>query len=359
MIRETLAKLAEGMDLTENEMVEAMTCMVDGETTAAQTGAFLMGIRVKGPTVAELVGAAKVFRTLFPPIRVHGPSISLDRDDINIDQETMCDMAAGPGATRTFNVSTATAFVVAAAGVAVVRHGMRTVSPLCGCGDVLEALGIDLDLPPSAVETCIEEVGVGFFYEPLFQSALRHLAAPRREIGLRSIFNLVGPLASPANPPARMLGLHSDRLAGNLIGALDQLGVRRAIAVHGEDGMDEITVCGATRVTELNGGEVREYHITPEEFGFQRATEAQISGGDAAANAAIVRNVLGGEKGPRRDIVLLNAGAALMVAGAAANISEGIRRAADALESGEALRRLDALVKRSSGLGDRWWYREA
>jgi anthranilate phosphoribosyltransferase len=271
----------------------------------------------------------------------------------------MCDMAAGPGTTRTFNVSTTTAFVVAAAGVSVVRHGQRTVSPLCGCGDVLEALGIDLDLPPSAVETCIEEIGVGFFYEPLFQSALRHVAAARREIGLRSIFNLVGPLASPANPPARMLGLHSDRLASSLIGALEQLGVHRAIAVHGEDGMDEITVCGSTRVTELIGGEIKEYHITPETYGFQRAEEPQISGGDAAANAAIVRNVLGGEQGPRRDIVLLNAGAALMVAGAAADMAGGIERAAQALDSGEALRRLDALVRRSAGLGDRWWYREA
>ncbi len=358
MIRETLAKLAVGADLTEGEMVDTLLELVNGETTPAQTGAFLMGIRIKGPTVPELIAAAKVFRTLFPPIRVKGPVVSIDRDEINIDYETMRGMAVAPGATRTFNVSTATAFVIAAAGVAVVKHGLRTVSPLCGSGDVLEVLGVALDLPPSAVETCVEEVGVGFLYEPLFHSALKHVAGPRREIGLRSIFNLMGPLASPANPPARMLGLQSDRLSRILIETLNELGVRRAIAVHGEDGMDEITICGSTHVTDLTGGVISEYHITPETFGFRRADPAEVSGGDAQTNADIVRRVLGGERGARRDIVLLNAGAALMVAGVALDIREGIERATLALDSGEALRRLEALIERSSGLGDRW-YRNA
>ncbi len=359
MIREALQKLAAGQDLVEGEMVAVMTEVTRGETTAAQIGAFLMALRMKGVSGPELVGAARVLRSLEPPIRCGAPLVAIDRDEINVDQETIAEFVASGGAgTRTFNVSTATAFVVAACGVKVARHGMRAVASLCGSADVLAALGVEPDLTPSAVEDCIETVGIGFFYEPIFHSTIRHVVGPRRELGLRTVFNLLGPLANPAGARCHFLGVGARERPRVLAEALLGLGAERALVVHGDDGLDEVTVCGATQVAEVRDGGIREYAIAPEDFGIARAAPADIAGGDARENAAIVRAVLAGEPGARRDIVLLNAGGALYAAGAARDVPEGIAMARQGLDSGTALAKLEALAERTQRLSH-GWFREA
>ncbi|MHB8763735.1 MAG: anthranilate phosphoribosyltransferase [Deferrisomatales bacterium] len=358
-IRDALATLARGQDLTLGEMIAAVTEVTGGETTPAQIGAFLMGLRTKGVTAAELAGAAKVLRSLTPPIRARPPLVSIDRDEINVDQETIAGFtAAGGVGTATFNVSTATAFVTAACGVRVARHGLRAVASLCGSADVLAALGVEPDLPPSAVEECIETAGVGFFYEPIFHSTLKHVVGPRRELGLRTIFNLLGPLANPAGARHHFLGVRAPEPARVLAEALRELGAERALVVSGDDGMDELTVCAPTRVVELAEGRVREYTVTPEDLGLARADPAELRGGDARENAAIIRAVLAGEPGARRDVVLLNAAAALLAAGAVPDLAAGLQAARRGLDSGEARRRLDALAERSRRLAN-GWFREA
>lgn len=359
MIREALAKLAGGEDLAEGEMIAVMTEVTRGEATPAQIGAVLMALRMKGVTGSELVGAARVLRSLAPPIRAGSPLVAIDRDEINVDQETIAAfVASGSSGTRTFNVSTATAFAVAACGVKVVRHGLRAVAPLCGSADVLAALGVEPDLTPSAVEDCLETVGIGFFYEPLFHSTIRHVVGPRRELGLRTIFNLLGPLANPAGARCHFVGVGAQESPRVLAEALLALGTERALVVRGEDGLDEITVCGATQVAEVRDGGIREYAVTPEEFGLGRAGPEDIAGGDARENAAIVRAVLGGEQGARRDIVLLNAGAGLYAAGVAQGLPEGVRMAREGLDSGAARAKLEALAERTQRLGH-GWFREA
>ncbi|MDW7710351.1 MAG: anthranilate phosphoribosyltransferase [Deferrisomatales bacterium] len=359
MIREALARLAGREDLSEGEMIAVMTEVTRGEATAAQIGAFLMALRVKGVTGSELAGAARVLRSLGPSIRAGAPLVAIDRDEINVDQETIAAfMASGSSGTRTFNVSTATAFAVAACGVRVVRHGLRAVAPLCGSADVLAALGVEPDLTPSAVEDCLETVGIGFFYEPLFHSTIRHVVGPRRELGLRTIFNLLGPLANPAGARCHFVGVGARESPRVLAEALLALGAERALVVRGEDGLDEITVCGATEVAEVREGAIREYAVTPEELGLGRASPEDIAGGDARENAAIVRAVLGGEQGPRRDIVVLNAGAALYAAGVAKGLPEGVRMALQGLDSGGARAKLEALAERTQRLS-RGWFREA
>ncbi len=354
MIRPFLSKLARGEDLAEGEMVEAMEAITAGEATPAQIGAFLMGLRIKGLTVDELVGAARVMRARTAPIR--GPArVLLDRDEINIDEETILDTTGtGGSGTSTFNVSTATAFVVAACGVPVAKHGTRAVSSLCGSADVLTALGVELDISPSGVEDCLRTVGIAFFYEPLFHSTMRHVAGPRKQLGVRTLFNLVGPLANPAGARHQVLGTYSAEVARLLAEALQRLGTERAMVVHGEDGMDEITVCGRTLVLELKEGGIDEYTIRPEDFGMRRAEPAEVRGGDARENAEIIRRVLAGEPGAPRDVVLLNVGAALYVAGVTETMAEGVERAARAVDSGEARAKLDALVERTRHLADRW-----
>ncbi len=359
MIREALAKLAGGEDLAEGEMIAVMTEVTRGEATPAQIGAVLMALRMKGVTRTELVGAARVLRSLAPPIRAGSPLVAIDRDEINVDQETIAAfVASGSSGTRTFNVSTATAFAVSACGVKVVRHGLRAVAPLCGSADVLAALGVEPDLTPSAVEDCLETVGIGFFYEPLFHSTIRHVVGPRRELGLRTIFNLLGPLANPAGARCHFVGVGAQESPRVLAEALLALGTERALVVRGEDGLDEITVCGATQVAEVRDGGMREYAVTPEELGLGRAGPEDIAGGDARENAEIVRAVLGGEQGARRDIVLLNAGAGLYAAGVAQGLPEGVRMARKGLDSGAARAKLEALAERTQRLSH-GWFREA
>lgn len=349
MLKGLIQKLVERQDLREGEMIDAMEAIMGGEATHAQMAAFLTALRLKGETVEEIAAAARVMREHATPIplrRRSEPLVSIDRDEINVDLETMVDTCGtGGDATHTFNISTTTAFVLAGAGVVVAKHGNRAVSSRCGSADVLEALGVNLDVTPERVAQCIEGIGIGFLYAPLLHSAMKHVAPVRREIGIRTVFNILGPLTNPAGASRQVLGVYRRELTGVLAAVLGRLGSRRALVVHGTDGLDEITVTGTTYVAELNNGVVTRYEVVPEDFGLERAPLEAIRGGDARENAAIVRAVLSGEAGPRRDVALLNAGAALMVAGAAPDLEQGVRRAAGAIDAGKAREKLEQLVE--------------
>jgi anthranilate phosphoribosyltransferase len=250
----------------------------------------------------------------------------------------------GGDASGTFNISTATALVAAGAGVRVAKHGNRSVTSKCGSADVMEALGVNITLPPARVAECLKEVGIAFLFAPAMHSAMKYVQPARRELRLRTVFNLLGPLTNPALASAQVVGVYSDDLVEKLAEALSMLGLRRALVVHGSDGLDEITITGPTRIAEVRDGQVRTYEVTPEEFGFTRAPIEAISGGDAAGNAAIIREVLGGKKSARRDVVLLNAAAALVAAGRADHLGEAIAMAARSIDSGSATAKLEALV---------------
>jgi anthranilate phosphoribosyltransferase len=278
-------------------------------------------------------------------ISLDSQSVDIDRDDINIDQETIVDTCGtGGDGTNTFNVSTATAFVAAGAVVRVAKHGNRAVSSQCGSADVLESLGVKLDIDPSDVERCIREVGIGFLFAPLFHGAMKYAAGPRREIGLRTIFNVLGPLTNPAGATAQVLGVYDPKLTETLANVLGRLGTQKAFVVCGEGTFDEVSICGPTRVSYLKEGRVSTYDMTPEEYGFTRAKPEDIKGGDAQENARIIRQVLDGEKGPKRDMVLLNAAAALVAAGLDGDLREGIVRAEEAIDSGRAKEKLEAMI---------------
>lgn len=345
MIKACIAKLVRGEDLTESEMERAMTAVMEGRATAAQIGALMTALRIKGETVAEITGAARAMRAMAIRVMPQQSAINLDRDEINVEEETILDTCGtGGDGTNTFNVSTATAFVAAGAGVKVAKHGNRAVSSLCGSADVLESLGVDLDITPTDVERCIREVGIGFLYAPLFHGAMRHAAGPRREIGVRSIFNLLGPLTNPAGASAQILGVYSQSLTEKIAGVLNRLGSREAFVVCGEGTFDEISICGPTLVSHLKGGEIETFETTPERYGFRRAGVTDIRGGDARENARIIREVLTGGKGPKRDMVVLNAAAALVVSGLDCTMTEGVKRAEDTIDSGAAAQKLEDLI---------------
>lgn len=348
MLKDLIHKLVEGDDLTEGEMIDAMESIMGGEATQAQMASFLTALRIKGETVEEIAGAARVMREHATPIRVErktDPVVSIDRDEINVEYETIIDTCGtGGSGTNSFNISTTTAFVLAGAGLRVAKHGNRAVSSRCGSADVLEALGVNLDVTPEVVEDCIREVGIGFLYAPLLHSAMKHVAPVRREMGIRTIFNILGPLTNPAGASRQVLGVYRRELTGVLARVLGRLGSTRAFVVHGSDGMDEITITGPTCVAELEGERVREYTLSPEDVGLVCAPPESIHGGDAEENARIVRSVLGGDRSPRRDVVLLNAAAALVVADACPDLRQGVERAAEVIDSGKALEKLDLLV---------------
>jgi anthranilate phosphoribosyltransferase len=251
----------------------------------------------------------------------------------------------GGDASGTFNISTATAFVVAGAGVRVAKHGNRSVTSKCGSADVMESLGVKIDLPPARIAACLEEVGIAFLFAPALHSAMKHVQSARRELRLRTVFNLLGPLTNPARATAQVVGVYSAELVDKLAEALSMLGLHRALVVHGSDGLDEITVTGPTRIAEVREGTVRTYEVTPGEFGIKRARIEDLAGGDAAANAAIIREILSGKKSPRRDVVLLNAAAALVAAGKADHLADSIAPAARSIDSGAASAKLEALVR--------------
>jgi anthranilate phosphoribosyltransferase len=346
MIRKAIARVVEGENLSEGEMIEVMNQIMSGECTPAQIGSFITALRMKGETVEEITGAARVMRERATPIRVGRNVLDMDRDDINIDRETILDVVGtGGDGTNTFNISTTVSFVVSACGVKVAKHGNRSVSSACGSADVLEKLGINLDVTPETVERCIAGIGIGFLFAPALHGAMKYAIGPRREIGIRTIFNILGPLTNPAGADCQVMGVYRASLVEKLAGVLHRLGCRHGFVVHGSDGMDELTLTGETLVAEVTPAGVRLSSIVPEQVGLARCPMEILKGGDATANAAIVRAILSGEQGPRRDIVLLNAAYALVAAGKAASPAEGITLAAEAIDSGRAMEQLARLVE--------------
>ena len=352
MILEALHRIANhAQSLGRAEAREVMSEVLGGKCTDAQIAALLTALRMKGETVEEIVGFAEAIRAAAAPLPIR-PVEALDVSGTGRDalaEESLVDTSGtGGDASGTFNISTATALVAAGAGVRVAKHGNRSISSKCGSADVVEALGINIQLSPERAAQCLREVGICFLYAPNLHPAMKQVQTVRRELRMRTMFNLLGPLTNPARASGQVVGVYSLDLVEKLAEALSMLGLRRALVVHGLDGLDEITITGPTRVAEARDGLVRSYEVEPEEFGMARATLQEISGGDAAQNAAIVRAVLSGEKSPRRDVVVLNAAAALVAAGGVDRIGEAIPRAAQAIDSGAAARKLEALAEFSA-----------
>ena len=334
MIREALAKVVQGIDLQEAEMTEAMTEIMEGKATPAQIGAFITALRMKGETVAEVTGAARVMRLKATRIDA--------RSAVIVDT-----CGTGGDGRNTFNISTTAAFVVAAAGLTVAKHGNRAVSSGCGSADVLEAIGVNIDAAPEIVEECVQQVGIGFLFAPKLHGAMKHAIGPRREIGLRTIFNMLGPLTNPASATAQLIGVYDSKLTEMFAGTLKNLGTKRAFIVHGSDGLDEATVTGATRVSELKDGIVTTYNIEAADFFGKTYSGDELAGGDASINAEITKGVLAGEDGARRKVVVLNAALAIVAGGKAQTITEGIRVAEECIDSGAAIKKLQALIEMS------------
>ncbi len=335
-VMQALIEIAEaGTNLSRLQAEAAMEEILAGRAGEDSVVAFLAALRAKGETIEELVGFARAMRRHATVIFPQGDQ----RDDLLVDT-----CGTGGDASGTFNISTTAAFVVAGAGVRVAKHGNRSISSKCGSADVLEALGISLNVSPERVGASIEEIGIGFLFAPAVHSAMRHAMPARRRLGGRTVFNLLGPLTNPAGASAQVTGVFSTEVVDKVAGALAELGVARAFVVHGAGGLDEISLDGETRVAEVRDGVVRVYQMTPEDFGLPRAPLSAISGGDAMHNAGLLRGILSGETGPRRDIVVANAAAALVASGLAADFLEGSRRAAESLDSGAAQKKLDAVI---------------
>src|SRR5713101_8761976 len=344
MITDVLHCIAnQRQSLSREEARSVMSEILSGKCTDAQIAALLVALHMKGETVEEIVGFAEAIRAAATPLNLDRNSTV---DVSGTGREALVDTCGtGGSASATFNISTATAFVVAGAGVRVAKHGNRSISSKKGSADVMEALGVNINLPPERLAACLEQVGIAFLFAPAMHSAMKYVQPARRELRLRTVFNLLGPLTNPARASAQVVGVYSVELVETLAEALSMLGLHRALVVHGLDGLDEITVTGPTRVAEVREGSVRTYEVTPEEFGLTRATLNDISGGDAEANAAIIRDILAGTKSPRRDVVLLNAAAALVAAGRADHLGNALPLAADSIDSGAAAAKLDALVR--------------
>ena len=348
IITEAVRALVDRKDLTRLEAAAAMEAIMSGAATNAQIAAFLTALRMKGETVEELIGFAQVMRQKAVRVGTKGEEVEALS---GTDREMLVDTCGtGGDAAGTFNVSTATAFVVAGAGLRVAKHGNRSVSSLCGSADVVEALGVNIELPPPAVARCIDEVGIGFLYAPLLHTAMKHVMPARREMGVRTVFNMLGPLTNPAGANVQVIGVYAAALTEPLARVLAALGTVRAFVVHGADGLDEISNTGESRVSEVREGTVRTFPVRPEDFGVPRATIGDLLGGDRAANAEIIRRILDGQHGPKRDIVLMNAAAALVVGGKARDFKEGVALAADSIDAGAARRKLEALVDLSRKL---------
>lgn len=332
MLRYAIQNLLEGKHLSEQEMMEAMEFIMDGEASPALIGSFLTALRMKGETPEEITGGAKAMRKKAEKIILE-------------NFYTLDTCGTGGDCSGTFNISTAVAFIAAAAGIHVVKHGNRSVSSKSGSADVLEALGANIALLPKQIEACVKDKNIGFLFAPTFHKAMKHAAGVRKELGFRTIFNILGPLTNPANAKSQVLGVFDEKLTEPLGIVLANLGVEHAMVVHGMDGLDEITVTDKTKVTEVKNGEIHTYYITPEEFGIQRAGKEKILGGDAKENAEIIRNILDGEKGPKRDIVLLNSGAALYVGKKAKSLEEGIHLSRELIDGGYALNKLNDYIE--------------
>lgn len=343
MILDALNRIAcQHESLSRSEARAVMSEVLDGQCTDTQIAALLVALRMKGETVEEIVGFAEAIRAAALPLPV------ADRAALNAagtDRDALVDTCGtGGDASGTFNISTATSFVAAGAGVRIAKHGNRSVTSKCGSADVVEALGVNIALSPIQIAACLEHVGIAFLYAPAMHSAMKHVQRARQELRLRTVFNLLGPLTNPAAASAQVAGVYALDLVEKLAEALSMLGLRRAMVVHGLDGLDEITISSPTRIAELRDGKLRTFEITPEEFGLKRASLQEISGGDASANAEIIREVLSGKRSPRRDVVLLNASAALVAAGFVNHLAEAMPIAAQSIDSGAALKKLNALI---------------
>ncbi len=343
-IKEAISKIVISQNLTESEMVSVMHDIMDGNATDAQIGSFITALRMKGETIDEIVGAVRVMRAkatfIDSGVDTAGGAVLMDI------------VGTGGDGSGTFNVSTTTSFVVAAAGIPVAKHGNRAVSSKCGSADVLEALGIDLSLPATAVSLCVRSVGIGFLFAPMLHGAMKYAIGPRREIGIRSIFNILGPMTNPAGANVQLTGVFARELTTIIAEVLVRLGIKRTLVVWGEGNMDELTVTGTSYIADGFDGKVTNYSIEPEDVGLARASLADIKGGATPLEAAQqVRSVLQGEAGARLDMVLLNAGASLLAAGKADTIKAGISQARQLIKSGAAMHKLDQLVSFSALAG--------
>ena len=335
MIQEAIKDLIAGADLGRARTRAAMDQIMSGQATDAQIGAFLVALRIKGETVDEIAGCAEVMREKATPIATTRPDL--------IDT-----CGTGGDDSGTFNISTAVAFVACGAGLAVAKHGNRSISSHCGSADVLAELGVNVEASPEKVGECIDEVGIGFLFAVALHGAMKHAIGPRRELATRTVFNVLGPLTNPAGAKRQLIGVYDSALTEALAGVLGQLGSERALVVHGSDGLDEITLTGPTQVSELRDGRVSTRQIDPRDFGLQLAPAEALQGGDAAYNARILREVLDGREGPRRDVVLINAAAAIAVGGRAEDTTAGLELARASIDSGRARQALDRLVEVSN-----------
>jgi anthranilate phosphoribosyltransferase len=338
MIKEAIEVLVSGRSLTMEQAAQVMQEIMGGEATPAQIGSFVTALRIKGETVEEIVGFAKTMRANAVPICIDEPVVDT--------------CGTGGDGAHTFNISTAAAFVVAGAGLKVAKHGNRAMSSQCGSADVLEASGVKIELDATQVQSCLKKVGIGFMFAPLFHPAMKHAAAPRREIGIRTVFNILGPLTNPAGAKAQVLGVADGLLVEKLALVLQNLGCHHALVVHGEDGLDEITITGKTRVCELKTGRIENYSISPEDFGIARARASadRLKGGSARENADLLRSILAGAKGPQSDVVLMNAAAVLVAGDKVETLKQGAALAKDAIDSGRALSKLEELIEFSQSL---------
>ena len=347
MILDALHRVANHrQSLSRTEARAVMAEVLTGQCTDAQIAALLVALHMKGETVEEIVGFAEAIRAAATPLELHANRVL---DASGTGRDALVDTCGTGGDTSgTFNISTATAFVVAGAGVRVAKHGNRSVTSKCGSADVMEALGVNINLPPERVAACLEQIGIAFLFAPALHSAMKYVQPARRELRLRTVFNLLGPLTNPAHATCQVVGVYSADLVEKLAEALSMLGLHRALVVHGSDGLDEITITGPTRIGEVRDSRVHTYEVTPEEFGLPRATLDDISGDDAAINAELIREVLQGKRSPRRDVVVLNAAAALVAAGRADHLRDAVPLAAEAIDSGAAAGKLRALVEFSA-----------
>jgi len=336
MIREAIQSLVAGKSLTMEEAAAVMNEIMEGQVTPAQFGAFVTALRLKGETVDEIVGLAKTMRAKSIPVTIAEPVVDT--------------CGTGGDGLRTFNISTAAAFVAAGAGLKVAKHGNRAMSSQCGSADVLEALGVRIDLNAELVQRCLKEVGIGFMFAPSFHPAMKYAAAPRREIGIRTVFNILGPLISPAGAKAQVLGVADELLVEKLAIVLQRLGSHHALLVHGEDGLDEITITGKTRVCELEDDGINRYSLSPEDFGLPRASLNSLRGGTVKENAAMLRSILAGAPGPQRDVVLVNTAAVLLVGDRVETLEQGVALAREVIDSGQALAKLEQLIGFSQSL---------
>jgi len=336
MIKDAIQTLVSGRSLTVEEAASVMEEIMRGEATPAQIAAFITALRLKGETVDEIVGLAKAMRSKAIPVTVSEPVVDT--------------CGTGGDGLRTFNISTVAAFAAAGAGLKVAKHGNRAMSSQCGSADVLEALGVRIDLNAKQVQRCLEGVGMGFMFAPSFHPAMKYAAAPRREIGIRTVFNILGPLTNPAGARAQVLGVADETLVEKLALVLQGLGSHHALVVHGEDGLDEITTTGKTHICELKSGSIRSYSVSPEDFGLPLASLDSLRGGTASENAVILRSTLTGAPGPQRDVVLMNAAAVLLVGDRVRTLREGVALAEEIIDSGRALAKLEQLIKFSQSL---------